>query len=115
MRKAKTVTIAKYESAATGDGVVDQLAARIAKAHPDHKGFPRANLFRMRQFSDAYRGDEKVAPATRPLPVTQHLLILGRAKRSEEREFSLRMADRISDVTEYRRTSGFPDLRSEED
>jgi predicted nuclease of restriction endonuclease-like (RecB) superfamily len=84
----------KRESAAWGDGVVDHLAAHIAREHPDLKGFTRPNLFRMRQFFDAYRDDEKVSPLVRQLPWTHNLLILNRAKRPEEREFYLRLCIR---------------------
>jgi predicted nuclease of restriction endonuclease-like (RecB) superfamily len=82
----------KLESAAWGEGVVEQLADHIARTHPDFKGFTRPNLFRMRQFYETYRGDEKVSPLVRQLPWTHNLLILSRAKRAEEREFYLRMA-----------------------
>jgi hypothetical protein len=36
--------------------VVDRLAAHIARAHPGLRGFTRPNLFRMRQFYEAYAG-----------------------------------------------------------
>src|SRR5579872_3182321 len=81
----------KIESAAWGEGVVEQLAAHIARTHPDLRGFTRSNLLRMRQFYETYRGDEKVAPLVRQLSWTHNLLILSRAKRGEEREFYLRM------------------------
>jgi predicted nuclease of restriction endonuclease-like (RecB) superfamily len=48
----------------------------------------------MRQFYETYRGDEKVAPLVRQLSWSHHLLVLGQAKRPEEREFYLRMAIR---------------------
>jgi predicted nuclease of restriction endonuclease-like (RecB) superfamily len=82
----------KIESAAWGQGVVDQLADHIARRHPGMRGYTRANLFRMRQFYDIYRGDEKVSALLRQLPWTHNLLILGKSKRAEEREFYLRMA-----------------------
>lgn len=82
----------KLESAAWGEGVVEQLAEHIARMHPDLKGFTRPNLFRMRQFYEMYRDDEKVAPLVRQLPWTHNLLILSKAKRPDEREFYLRMA-----------------------
>ncbi len=82
----------KIESAAWGDRVVEQLAAHIARTRPTLRGFTRANLFRMRQFYDTYRGDKKVAPLVRQLPWTHNLLILSRSKRAEEREFYLRMS-----------------------
>lgn len=71
----------KVESAAWGEGVVAQLAAFLAREHPDLKGFTWASLFRMRQFYETYRGDEIVPPLVRQLAWSHHLLILGRAKR----------------------------------
>ena len=50
----------KIESAAWGEGVVAQLATHIAREHPDLAGFTRSDLFRMRQFYDAYRDAGKV-------------------------------------------------------
>lgn len=82
----------KLETAAWGEGVVDQLAGYIARKHPDIRGFTRASLFRMRQFYDLYHRDEKVAPLVRQLPWSHNLMILGRCKRPEEREFYLRLA-----------------------
>ncbi len=84
----------KLASAAWGEGVVDQLARFIAQRHPDLKGFTRPNLFRMRQFYEAYRDDEKVSPLVRQLPWTHNLMILSRSKHPEEREFYLRLASK---------------------
>ena len=84
----------KLETAAWGEGVVEALAGYIARRHPGLRGFTRANLFRMRQFFETYRDDEKVAPLVRQLPWTHHLIILGQSKHPEEREFYLRMAIR---------------------
>ena len=81
----------KLETAIWGEGVVDQLARYIVQTHPDIKGFTRASLFRMRQFYETYRDDEKVAPLVRQLSWTHNLLILSRCKRPEEREFYLRL------------------------
>lgn len=84
----------KITSAEWGDGVVDELAATIAREYPGQRGFTRANLFRMRQFFEAYRDDKKVAPLVRQLPWTHHLILLGRTKHPEEREFYLLAAIR---------------------
>ncbi len=84
----------KIAGAEWGDGVVDQLAAHIARAQPGLRGFTRPNLFRMRQFYEAYRGDEKVSALLRQLPWTHNLIILSQSKRPEEREFYLRLAIR---------------------
>lgn len=82
----------KIESAEWGDGVVDQLAAYIARTQPGLRGFTRPNLFRMRQFYETYRNDEKVSSLLRQLSWTNNLIILSQSKRDEEREFYLRMA-----------------------
>lgn len=82
----------KLEAAEWGEGVVDQLARHLARTLPGLRGFSRRNLFRMRQFFDAYEEEEKVSALLTQLPWTHHLIILGQSKRSEEREFYLRMA-----------------------
>jgi predicted nuclease of restriction endonuclease-like (RecB) superfamily len=76
----------KIASAEWGDGVVDELAATIARQYPGMRGYTRRNLFRMLQFYEAYRDDKKVSALLTQLPWTQHLLILGQAK-PEERHF----------------------------
>lgn len=79
----------KLESAQWGEGVVDALAVAIARQYPGMRGYTRRNLFRMRQFYDAYRSDKKVSALLTQLPWTHHLLILGRAAHHEERLFYL--------------------------
>jgi predicted nuclease of restriction endonuclease-like (RecB) superfamily len=46
----------------------------------------------MRQFYEAYSRNEIVTPLVTQLPWTHNLIILTQAKRTEEREFYLRMA-----------------------
>ncbi|MCK6415412.1 MAG: PDDEXK nuclease domain-containing protein [Giesbergeria sp.] len=82
----------KIAAAEWGDGVVTQLAAHIAQTQPGLRGFTRPNLFRMRQFYEAYQGDEKVSPLVRQLPWTHNIIILSQGKSAQEREFYLRMA-----------------------
>ena len=84
----------KIRDAQWGDGVVAQLADHLARTQPGLRGFTRPNLFRMRQFYEAYRGDEKVSALLRQLPWTHNLIILNQSKRPEEREFYLRQAIR---------------------
>jgi hypothetical protein len=64
----------------------------IARTHPGMPGYTRANLFRMRQFYETYRGDEKISALLRQLPWTHNLPILSKSKRAEAREIYLRMA-----------------------
>jgi predicted nuclease of restriction endonuclease-like (RecB) superfamily len=89
-REVGAIISRKIEAAEWGDGVVDQLSSFIARTQPGLRGFTRANLFRMRQFYEIYRDDEKVAPLARQLPWAQNIIIFGQCKRPEEREFYLR-------------------------
>ena len=82
----------KIASAEWGDGVVSELAAYIAQTQPGLRGFTRPNLFRMRQFYEAYRDDAIVSALLRQLPWTHNLTILTQSKRPEEREFYLHTA-----------------------
>lgn len=82
----------KLEQAEWGDAVVSQLADHLARTQPGLRGFTRSNLFRMRQFYEIYRTEEKVAPLARQLSWSHNLIIFSQSKRPEEREFYLRMA-----------------------
>jgi predicted nuclease of restriction endonuclease-like (RecB) superfamily len=84
----------KIEQAQWGDGVVAQLAEHLARTQPGLRGFTRPNLFRMRQFYEAYRNDQIVSPLARQLPWTHNLIILNQSQRPEEREFYVRQAIR---------------------
>lgn len=84
----------KLASAEWGEGVVDGLARHLARTLPGQQGFTRRNLFRMRQFFEAYAGDPKVSPLAAQISWTHNLIILSQAQRPEEREFYLRMSIR---------------------
>jgi predicted nuclease of restriction endonuclease-like (RecB) superfamily len=55
------------------------------------KGFNRRNLYRMRQFFEAYANNEIVTPLVTQISWTHHLIILSRTKTDTEREFYLRL------------------------
>jgi predicted nuclease of restriction endonuclease-like (RecB) superfamily len=82
----------KIEADGWGKGTVTELSAYIQRRQPGIRGFSPQNLWRMRQFFDTYRGEPKLSTLLRELPWSANLHILTRAKRSEEREFYLRMA-----------------------
>jgi predicted nuclease of restriction endonuclease-like (RecB) superfamily len=82
----------RVAAAGWGKGTVEQLSMFIQKRRPNARGFSASNLWRMMQFFDTYCKSAILAPLVRELPWTHNMLILGRAKRDEEREFYLRMA-----------------------
>ena len=67
---------AKLEAAVWGEGVVDRLADHLGHTLPGQRVFTQRKLFRMRQFYEAYRGDQKVTPLVTQLPWTHNLIIL---------------------------------------
>ena len=77
-----------------GDGIIDQVASFIARENPSIKGFNRRGLYRMKQFYEAYRGDEFVSPLVTQISWTNHLLILSGCKSREERHFYLALCAR---------------------
>lgn len=81
----------KLETAEWGDSVVEQLAQHLARTQPGLRGFTRRNLFRMRQFYQAYSNNPQAQALALQLPWTHNLIILSQAKRPEEQEFYLRL------------------------
>ena len=74
-----------------GKGVVSELARYIAQTDPEIKGFSDKNLWRMKQFYEAYRDDQKLATLWRQLSWSHNRVIMTR-KTAEEREFYLRLS-----------------------
>jgi len=64
----------------------------IERLHPGMRGFSAQNLWRMRQFFEAYRGVPKLSTLLRELPWSSNLHILTKTKQANEREFYLRLA-----------------------
>lgn len=75
------------ENAAYGDSFVDGLADFFAKNYPDLKGFNRRGLYRMKQFYELYKDDEKVSTLLTQLSWSNHLKIMSSCKSAEERLF----------------------------
>nr|WP_293834945.1 PDDEXK nuclease domain-containing protein [uncultured Arsenicibacter sp.] len=85
----------KVTSSEWGQGVVKQLAAFIRNENPNMSGFSDKNLWRMKQFYEAYtNAPEKLSPVVRQISWTNHLIILSQCKTSEERQFYLLMTIR---------------------
>lgn len=75
-----------------GQGTVKALADHIQRRHPNARGYSAQNLWRMRQFFETYRDRPKLSALLRELSWTSNLMVLGKCKRDEEREFYLRLA-----------------------
>jgi predicted nuclease of restriction endonuclease-like (RecB) superfamily len=84
----------KVASSGWGKGVVAELASWLAMEAPDLRGFSPSNLWRMKQFHEAYARLPKLATLLRELSWSKHLLLLSHCKTDEEKEFYLLSATR---------------------
>ena len=75
-----------------GQGTVKELAKWLAEREPNLRGFSAQNLWRMRQFYEAYAQLPKLSSLPRLLSWTHNLLVLSKCKTEEERGFYLKMA-----------------------
>lgn len=73
-----------------GKGIVDNLADDLRKEFPGANGFSAANLWRMKNFYEAYSGDEKLAQLVREIGWSHNISILEKCKSEQEREFYIR-------------------------
>ncbi len=74
-----------------GKGVVKELAEYIKKHEPSIKGFGDKNLWRMKQFYETYKENEKLATLWRQLSWSHNRLIMT-LKNKEERMFYLQVS-----------------------
>jgi len=73
-----------------GKAVIQQLADYIKTQHPNVKGFSSQNLWRMKQFYETYKDDEKLSTLWRELSWSHNRRIMG-CDTTKEREFYIRL------------------------
>lgn len=82
----------KSKEASYGSNYIENVADFFAKNYPNLKGFTRRGLYRMKQFYELYKDDEKVSPLVTQLSWTNHLKIMSGSKSQEERRFYIELA-----------------------
>lgn len=82
----------RVKSEEWGKGVVNQLAAHLKERLPDSTGYSSQNLWRMKQFYEAYCRYPILSTVLRELGWSSHLHIISKTKTIEEKEFYLRLA-----------------------
>ena len=75
-----------------GKSVVNNLSEYLSRTDPTLKGFSSSNLWRMKQFYETYKDDEKLATLWRELTWSHNRIIFSRCKSAEEREFYLALS-----------------------
>ena len=73
-----------------GKGIVEELATYIKKEDPSIGGFTTRNIWRMKQFYEAYQDNLKLTPLVSQVSWTNNLIILSGNKSDEEKEFYLK-------------------------
>lgn len=74
-----------------GKSVVKNLARDLQTEFPGMGGFSAANLWRVKQFYEAYVNHEKLAPMVREIGWSHNVIIMEKCKDDLEREFYIRM------------------------
>jgi predicted nuclease of restriction endonuclease-like (RecB) superfamily len=81
----------KTKGATYGDAYIEGLANFFATQYPELKGFTRRGLYRMKQFYELYKDDEKVSTVLTQLSWSNHLKIMSACKSKEERYFYIEL------------------------
>jgi len=79
----------KVKTSGWGKSIVAEFADFIQSERPDIKGFSASNIWRMKQFYETYKDNEKLATLLREISWSNNLSIMARAKTDEAREFYL--------------------------
>lgn len=75
-----------------GKGIVKNLSDYLNRTEPNLNGFSSQNLWRMKQFYEAYHKNPKLSPLVREISWTNNMIILSKSKTEEEREFYIRLS-----------------------
>ena len=66
----------KVDDSNWGDKIVDKLVEFMKREYPTMKGFNRAGIYRMKQFYELYKDNEKVSTLLTQLNWSNHLKIM---------------------------------------
>lgn len=84
----------KSKETSYGSNYIENVADFFAQNYPDLKGFTRRGLYRMKQFYEVYKDDEKVTTLLTQLSWSNHLKIMSGSKTQDERRFYINLAIR---------------------
>ena len=84
----------RQEEYGWGKSVVETLSEDLRKEYPGVRGYSSSNLWRMRNFYEAYSVSKKLAPLVREIAWSHNLVILEKCKDDLEREFYIKMTRR---------------------
>ena len=74
-----------------GKSVVQDFSNFLKQTYPSASGFSSQNIWRMKQFYETYKDNEKLSPLVREITWSNNLLIMAGCKTDEAKEFYLRL------------------------
>ena len=77
-----------------GKSIVEKLSHDILQEFQGVRGFSARNLWRMKQFYETYKDDQKLPAVLTEINWTNHLHIMSKTKTGEEREYYLELCSR---------------------
>lgn len=86
-----SMIVEKQEQFGWGKSIVEQLSKDLQEEFPGQSGWSERNLWRMRQFYEAYRKNEFLPPLVAEIGWTHNCIIMEKCKDDLEREFYIRM------------------------
>jgi predicted nuclease of restriction endonuclease-like (RecB) superfamily len=89
------IIVSRQEKGSWGKSIVQQLSVDLQSEFPGVKGFSAQNLWRMKQFYQAYQNEQKLSPLVREIGWSHNLIIMMWCKDQLEREFYIRMAKKF--------------------
>lgn len=81
----------KADNDGWGKSVVQDFANFLKREYPTASGFSAQNIWRMKQFYETYKDNEKLSPLVREITWSNNLLIMAGCKTDESKEFYLRL------------------------
>ena len=79
------------KNASYGDSYIQSLADFFSRNYPQIRGFNRRGLYRMKQFYETYKDNEKVSTLLTQLSWSNHIKLLSACKSNEERLFYMQL------------------------
>ena len=74
-----------------GKSVVQDFSNFLKQTYPSASGFSSQNIWRMKQFYETYKDNEKLSPLVREITWSNNLLIMSGCKTDEAKEFYMRL------------------------
>ena len=89
--KVGQMIVEKQERYGWGKSIVETLSEDLQKEYPGVRGYSSSNLWRMRNFYETYKSNEKLAPVVREIGWSHNVAIMEKCKEALEREFYMKM------------------------